>query len=124
MRRRHIITFKTVFTLLVIFVGAIFVTISSAMIGDINVKINDKRAKLQNQREVNAALRAQSTQKYTLEEVERLARENLGMNKPDPSQIIYINVPKQSYVVISDDIISAEDSISWWDKLSRFFLFK
>jgi len=94
---------KMIFTIILILAGGIGIVLSNAVIYDTQVETNQLRRELAAQRENNAAVRTEITQRYTLNEVERIAKEKLDMNKPDASQIIYINVPKQSHVVLNDE---------------------
>jgi cell division protein FtsL len=101
-----------VLTLILILAGGLGSALSYAVIYDTQVKITQAQRELTNQREVNTAIRTEITQRYTLNEVEWIALNRLGMNRPDASQIIYIHVPKQSHVVLhnEDEIFNVEYS--------------
>ena len=57
---------------------------------------------------------------YSLEEIERMALERLGMARPDPSQIIYINVPPISHVVFNPDADILPRSTSFWEEMGTY----
>lgn len=117
--RRYRISFRTIFTVILIFLGGLGTAFSYAFINDTQSQISKARSALQAQKEANAALRAEITQKYTLDEVAIIATERLGMNKPDSSQTIHINVPKQSYVVLNEEEETPEPE-NWWQGIQSF----
>jgi cell division protein FtsB len=104
----------TIVTLIIFFVGSLGIALSFAVTADIRNQINTVRREIQEQKEANTALRAESTQRLTLDEVMREATGRLGMNKPDHSQIIYINVPKQSHVVLNPNAEEETDATNYF----------
>jgi hypothetical protein len=84
------------------------------------VKITQTRRELAAQRELNAAFRTEMTQRYSLDEIERIARERLGMNKPDASQIITIHVPKQSHTVLNNEEDASENEYNFFTIMINF----
>ena len=114
------ISVKLILTLLFIFLAAMGSAFSNAVIGDVRNRIGAARRELTSEREANAALRAQITQKYTLDEVERIAKEKLGMNKPDASQIIWIEVPRQSHVVLNDEREAYESDSGFFKRIADY----
>lgn len=118
--RRYRIHFRTFFTVFLIFLGGLGTAFSYAYISDTRMQISRVRNELQSQKEANAILRAEITQKYTLDEVAQIATERLGMGKPDASQIIHIYVPKQSYVVLSEEEYEPEP-VGIWPRIVSFF---
>lgn len=47
----------------------------------------------------NSILQNEITKNINLEEIEKIAKNKLNMQKPEAHQIVYINIPKQSYTV-------------------------
>jgi len=70
-------------------------------------ELSDQAYKLQQQynalREEEAVLIAQKEQKFTLENVEKYAVQNLGMVKLDQSQITYVELTNPDKVEIADE---------------------
>lgn len=62
-------------------------------------EINSNLMELKKLEESNAYLQTEMTKNIKLEEVEKIAKTKLNMQKPAPHQIVYINIPKQSYTV-------------------------
>ena len=82
---------------------------SYASIHDTQLRTQQARNELAAQRDANDSLRTEITQRYSLDEIAKIASGRLGMNKPDASQIVYINVPKQSHVMLNDDFEDAAE---------------
>jgi cell division protein FtsL len=117
--RRYRLNGRIVFTLLLIFAGALSLALTYALITEARHQISVTRTLIQEQRDANTALRAQLTEKYTLSEIERIAVERLGMIKPDPSQIITVYVPKQNYSELSSTPEPEDESV--WQTVVAFF---
>jgi len=62
-------------------------------------EINTNIAELKRLEEANSVLKTEMTKNINLEEVEKVAKTRLNMQKPSPHQIVYINIPKKSYTV-------------------------
>jgi cell division protein FtsB len=119
--RRRRISFRIIFSLILIGLGGIGSALTYAVIYDVQVKITQTTRAYNAQREENAALRAQLGERYSLAEVERIAREELNMSEPDASQIIHIQVPKESYVVLNDGDEVTEDTENYfWEGLASY----
>lgn len=122
--QRYRISINIFITLTLIFLGGLGTAVSYAFISDTQNSIRKTREDIQIQKEANASLRAELTQKYSLDEVERIATERLGMIKIDPSQSILINVPKQSFVILNDDEELPEPDSLWqtiWNTIKQWF---
>ena len=100
--RHKIPPFRILFTLALIFAGGIGTAFSYAYLHDMRVQINRERDAILQQRAENTATSAEIAQHLTVEEISRIASERLNMGPADPSQIVRIYVPRQSYVVQSD----------------------
>jgi cell division protein FtsL len=110
-------------TIFLIFSGCLGMALSFARITDTRHQINLVRREIQEQKESNTSLRTEITQRYTLDEVAREAAERMGMNTPDPSQIVHINVPKVSHVVLNQSTGEHHDDINYfWQGIVDFFL--
>ncbi len=117
--RRFRVSFKAVFTLLLFFAGCMGLAFTFALITETRHQINMTRDLVQEKKEENIALRAEIMEKYTLDEIERIAVGRLNMNKPDSSQIVRIYVPKQSYSELH--LISEQEDETFWQKIVNFF---
>jgi cell division protein FtsL len=120
--KRYRISFAMIFTLILIFLGSLGTALSYALTADTRHQISLVRRQTQEQKESNISLRTEITQRYTLDEVARDAAERMGMNKPDPSQVIHIYVPKQSFVVMNPGMDGEDDGENYfWEGILAFF---
>jgi len=101
--RRLFASWRVVVTLVLIFAVALGSALTFANIASVESQIVRARNDRMRYQQATMALRDQASERYTREEIERIARERLGMTWPDPSQIIEIYVPRQSYVVLNTD---------------------
>lgn len=86
----------------------------------INEKFNSvERAKreLLNAQTVNEQLQADIDSETDISYVENFAKYQLGMQKPQDSQIVYVNVEKQDKVYTPVKHAEDEDEQTWFDKL-------
>lgn len=82
-----------------VFSGCLVTMASYALVAEQrikNSKLNDQLIAIQNE---NVSLQSEISDKIDLEYIESEAVNRLGMAEPQPYQIIYIDVPKQSYTV-------------------------
>jgi len=110
-----------IFTIILIFVGALGSVIAAAHMADARRDVTQARQHRDAQLDANRALLAQMPQPFTMEEIEQIARERFGMGRPDPSQIIYINVPPVSHVVFNPYANILPDDSTFWEELRVFF---
>ena len=101
--RRHRISLAMIFTIILVLVAGLGAALPYAMIYNTQIQITRTMRLLAEQRELNINTRADMVQRYTLDEVDRIATDRLGMSLPDESKTIKIHVPKQSHVVLNDD---------------------
>jgi cell division protein FtsL len=109
-----------VFSFIIIFIGSLSSAVAAAYMTDMQREVFTKRQQLEAQLDQNRILAGQIPQSYTLEEIERIAGERLGMAKPDPSQIIYINVPPVSHVFFNPEADVLPPSTSFWEEMGIF----
>lgn len=99
---------KFVAALALVFGGCIAIMVPHTMIVSQTRTNNALRDELSVLKSENVSLEADIANKVNLEYVETEATERLGMSEPQPYQVSYINVPKQSYSVQYD--VEEEDN--------------
>ena len=83
-------------------------------------RLTKQKSKLEDLKSANAILEAELTEQLDMDYIKQEATERLGMSEPQPYQVVYINVPKQSYTVQHDtEETTAEASLV--DKILDFF---
>ena len=110
-----------IFTIILIFVGALGSAVAAAHMANTRREVTQARQARDAQLDANRALASQMHQPFSTEEIEQIARERLGMGRPDPSQIIYINVPPISHVDFNPVANILPDDSRFWEELRVFF---
>ncbi|MCL1883633.1 MAG: hypothetical protein FWF81_07785 [Defluviitaleaceae bacterium] len=75
---------------------------------------------LQTYANANFGLNSELQELYTSYEIERIARERLGMSHPDASQVININVPRVGSVTLNVDEHALPQQNYFWNNVSNF----
>lgn len=83
--------------LVIIFAFAVSVVMSNARVIEQKATIAQLKDELKQVQEDNNNIETELTKNINMEEVEKQASQRLGMQKPASYQIVYIDVPKQSY---------------------------
>jgi len=115
--RKFKIPWLLIFTIIIIFAGAIGSAYASARISTTELDIaaaRDRRLALQN---TNITMQELVSDQYTNEQIEQFAIENLGMSFPDPSQIHEIYVPRHSYVVLNTAYYALPAPNYFWEDI-------
>ncbi len=111
---------------LAILIFAILLAISYQN-SQINVKFNE----MQNQKNQLATLKKENEQlninienSLNIKNIEKEAKEKLGMEKLTNKQTVYINLPKKDYVEATTDKVIIEDEQNWLQKFINWILKK
>ncbi len=106
-------------TLFVIAIFGILLTISYR-----NSQINEKFTEVQNLKQELASLQKENEQTkvsiqngLNLTNIEKLAKEKLGMQKLTNKQTIYVSLPKKDYVESASEKVVIEDNENLFQKL-------
>lgn len=73
-----------------------------ALITEMNYKINAGMNALDQLKDENSILEVKIEKELDLQKIQQYAQENLGMQKPDKSQCVFVNVPRSDFTVVSD----------------------
>ncbi len=84
------------------------------------VSLRQQKSKLEDLKAANDVLEAELTAQLDLDYIKQEATERLGMSEPQSYQMVYIDVPKQSYTVQYDTEDTTEQ-MSLWRKLLNIF---
>ncbi len=91
---------KMVVAIIAVLTAGLVVMCRYAIITKVNYDFIQKEKEYQEIRNENSLLKVQIESKTDLNEVREVAENRLGMQMPDKSQIIYINVPRSDYTVM------------------------
>lgn len=84
-----------------------------------NAKLKSKLAITQKE---NEQLQVNIESNLNLSNIEKLAKERLGMQKLDNSQKVYVSLPKKDYVEPAvEEVIIDDTEMNWFQKLIKLF---
>ncbi|WP_455959651.1 FtsB family cell division protein [Anaerotignum lactatifermentans] len=98
--------------MLLIFAGCIAFMGATVIVKNQEVQIREKKDELATLKSQNAILEAELAEQVDLEYIKQEAINRLGMAEPQPYQIVYIDVPKDSYTIqyAADEVVEEEPS--------------
>lgn len=89
-----------------------------------NSQIDKQFNQIQDQKKQLAALQKENEQlKVSIENsvntsnIEKVAKEELGMQKLSSKQTVYVTLPKKDYVESASEKIVIDEEKSWWEKI-------
>jgi len=71
----------------------------NVLVDNAEVSLRRQKNELENLKSANAILEAELTEQLDMDFIRTEATERLGMSEPQSYQVVYIDVPKQSYTV-------------------------
>ena len=101
-RANRLIKVKMVVGILLLFSLGLIVMYRYALIAEINFKISSKEKQYEELKNENSRLKVAIENETNLSKITQVAQNELGMQKPDKYQIVYIEVPKTSFTVTSE----------------------
>ncbi len=93
---------KSVLTIVAILAAALVVMYRYAIITEMSYEINQKESDYNKLRNANALLKVEIETQTNLTDIKEIAETRLGMQTPDKSQLVYINVPREDYTITLD----------------------
>ena len=98
-REERTYAFKVCIVFSVLFMGCLVLMASHAMVAKQRVVLERQQRELAELKNTNTILSAEITEQMDLDTIKKEAISRLGMVEPQPYQVVYIDVPKQSYTV-------------------------
>ena len=90
---------KMIGVALVLFIGCIAFMGMNVLVDNAEVSLRQQKSELESLKSANAILEAELTEQLDMDFIKTEATERLGMSEPQSYQVVYIDVPKQSYTV-------------------------
>lgn len=106
-------------TITVIAIFGLLLTISYRN-SQINEKFNEMQSlkkELSSLQKENEQLKVNIANGLNLTNIEKLAKEKLGMQKLTNKQIVYVSLPKKDYVESASEKVVIKDQTNWFEKL-------
>jgi len=98
-RENRIASVKMIAVALVLFIGCIAFMGMNVLVDNAEVSLRQQKNDLDNLKAANAILEAEMAEQLDMDYIKTEATERLGMSEPQSYQVVYIDVPKQSYTV-------------------------
>lgn len=80
-------------------------------------QIQEQKKQLAVLQKENEQLRVSIENSLNLSNIEKVAREELGMQKLSSKQTVYVTLPKKDYVESASEKVVIEEEKSWWETL-------
>ena len=98
-RENRVNSMKVLAVALVLFAGCIAFMGMNVAVDNAEVSLRKQKNELDNLKSANAILEAEMAEQLDMDYIRQEAAERLGMREPQSYQVVYIDVPKQSYTV-------------------------
>ncbi len=108
---------KVVLYIAVIFSTLFVISYRNSLINENFNKNEQLKAALSTTQKENEQLQVNIENSLNLSNVEKIAKEKLGMQKLDSSQKIYVSLPKKDYVEPAVEEVIMEEDVSWFQKI-------
>lgn len=111
----------------VMYIGVIFavlfvISYRNSLINESFSKNEKLKSNLAMTQKVNEQLQVNIENSLNLNNIEKLAKERLGMQKLDNSQKVYVSLPKKDYVEPAvEEVVIDNTEISWLQRIINFF---
>ena len=107
---------KVVLYIAVIFSTLFVISYRNSLINENFSKNEQLKATLGTTQKENEQLQVNIENSLNLSNVEKIAKEKLGMQKLDSSQKIYVSLPKKDYVETAIEEVIMEEDVSWFKR--------
>ena len=108
---------KTTFLVIGLFLLLLTISCRNSQIDKNFNQIQEKKKKLSILQKENEQLKVAIENSLNPSVIEKIAREELGMQKLSSKQTVYITLPKRDYVESASEKMIMEEEKSWWQKL-------
>ena len=113
---------KTVFYIGVIFSVLLAISYRNSLINESFNKNAQLKATLALKQKENEQLQVNIENSLNLSNIEKMAKERLGMQKLDEHQKVYVSLPKKDYVEPAVEEVRLDDEeLNWFQKILNYF---
>lgn len=112
---------RNVAVVMILFLGCIVFVGMHVIVANENLELRKQKSQLAELKAKNAILSAEITEQIDMDFIKKEATTRLGMAEPQPYQVIYIDVPKQSYTIqyAADEAVAEETIFTRISKLIK-----
>lgn len=115
---------KTITYVFLIFASLFVISYRNSLINESFNENENLKSNLAAIEKENEQLKVNLENSLNLSNVEKLAKEKLGMQKVDGSQKVYVNLEKKDYIEPASEEVVIDDSTNWFEKLLNILLGK
>lgn len=112
------IQFKMTFTVAGIFLLLLTISCRNSQIDRQFTQIQEQKKQLAVLQKENEQLKVSIENSLNLNNVEKVAKEELGMQKLTSKQTVYVTLPKKDYVESASEKVVIEEEKSWLEELT------
>lgn len=81
-------------------------------------QIQEQKKQLATLQKENEQLKVNIENSLNLYNIEKVAKEELGMQRLSNRQTVYVTLPKKDYVESASEKVEIEEEKSWWEKIA------
>ena len=107
--------------IVVVFASLFAISYRNSLINESFNKNAALKATLEASQKENEQLQVNIENSLNLSNIEKVAKQKLGMQKLEESQKVYVSLPKKDYVEPAVEEVVIEDNTSWFQKIINFF---
>ena len=124
--KRHLKShIKAVMYIGIVFSAFLAIGYRNSLINESFSRNADLKSTLAVTQKENEQLKVNIENGLNLNNIEKLAKEKLGMQKLDNSQKVYVSLPKKDYVEPAvEEVVIEEEEQNWFEKIINWFLNK
>lgn len=109
---------KTTITVVGLFLLLLTISCRNSQIDRKFDQIQDQKKQLASLQKENEQLKVSIENSVNISNIEKVAKEELGMQKLSSKQTVYITLPKKDYVETASEKVVINDNQPWWKQLA------
>ena len=109
---------KTTITVIGLFLLLLTISCRNSQIDKQFNYIQEQKKQLSTLQKENEQLKVSIENSLNLSNIEKVATEELGMQKLSSKQTVYITLPKKDYVESASEKVVIEEEKTWWEKIA------
>ena len=111
--------FKMTVTVVGLFLLLLTISCRNSQIDKQFKQIQDQKKQLATIQKENEQLKVSIENSLNLNNIEKVAKEELGMQKLSTKQTVYVTLPKKDYVESASEKVVIEEEKNWWQEIAK-----
>ena len=109
---------KMTFTVVGLFLLLLTISCINSQIDKQFNQMQEQKKQLASLQKENEQLKVSIENSVNISNIEKVAKEELGMQKLSSKQTVYVTLPKKDYVESASEKVVIEESKNWWEELT------